>query len=137
MRGLFGIPSVSASEPDIAEKAQVIDYVKEFMTKRVRYEWAFEENDYAQYFDTATRSISNLAGNFAQTMKFYQDTRKLADHYIENLEIDYVVHDYQKTSQGYQVNLSEFYSMTSLTAMVCLASMKSDTPCSLPSASKT
>ena len=108
MLGLFGIPAVSASEPDTAEKTRVLDFVKEFMAKRARYEWAFENNDYAQYFDTATRSTSNLAGNFAQTMTFYQDTRKLADHYIENLEIDYVVHDYQKTSQGYQVNLSEF-----------------------------
>ena len=72
MLGLFGIPSVSASEPDTAEKIRVLDFVKEFMAKRARYEWAFENNDYAQYFDTATRSTSNLAGNFAQTMKFYQ-----------------------------------------------------------------
>ena len=106
--GLFGFTYVSASGNEAAEKTQVLDYVKEFMEKRARYEWVFENNDYAQYFDTVNRSANTLAGNFAQTMKFYQDARKLVNHYIENLEIDYVIHDFQKTSQGYQVYLSEF-----------------------------
>ena len=105
------LSSIPATADNSNKQSDLIVFVEEFMEKRARNEWLYEQNDLASFFVTpASSTISSTAAVFLDTIDYYRSFRLSNGTIRGDFTQSFTNESVQRVRDGYVVSLRETIS---------------------------
>lgn len=105
----LSVPAAAATETEM--QTPLISFAEEFLEKRARVEWLYEDHDLSAYFTGGTSgSLSAAATNFLDTMEYYKSFRRSNGTFRNDFSVSYTNHSIQPLLGGYTISLLETVS---------------------------
>lgn len=102
------LSSIPATADNSNKQSDLIVFVEEFMEKRARNEWLYEQNDLASFFVTPSSStISSTAAVFLDTIDYYRSFRLSNGTIRGDFTQSFTNESVQRVQDGYVVSLRE------------------------------
>lgn len=105
----LSVPAAAATESETQNP--LISFAEEFLEKRARVEWLYEDYDLSAYFTGGTSdSLPASATNFLDTMDYYRSFRRSNGTFRNDFSVAYTNHAIQPVIGGYTISLLETVS---------------------------
>lgn len=105
----LSVPAAAATE--IETQNPLISFAEEFLEKRARVEWLYEDYDLSAYFTGGTsNSLPAAATNFLDTIDYYKSFRRINETFRNDFSVSYTNHSIEPVIGGYMISLLETVS---------------------------
>lgn len=105
----LSVPAAAATETETQNP--LISFAEEFLEKRARVEWLYEDYDLSAYFTGGTSdSLPAAATNFLDTIDYYKSFRRSNGTFRNDFSVSYTNHSVQPVIGGYTISLLETVS---------------------------